>query len=226
MLNPPRSADRNRMAFLAIAGLLALLGWFLRNRQTRLERESKAQLREQATGIRSALLDITARVAAEQRMQRYLSDLEAAREELAADSMGKPVGPAELAAALERWLAKDSPQTTEPVFEKAAFLSRIMGDEDLARSITGAFLDDMPAQIEKLALAVAAGDIRKVELQAHQIMGASANVGGEALRGAAGEMEETSKAGRLEALRTLLPGLKERFAQLKEAMEKDAGGTV
>jgi HPt (histidine-containing phosphotransfer) domain-containing protein len=84
----------------------------------------------------------------------------------------------------------------------------------------------MPAQIEKLASAVAAGDIRKVEMQAHQIKGASANVGGEALRGAAGEMEETSKSGRVEALRTLLPELKERFTQLKKAMEKDAGGEV
>ena len=37
----------------------------------------------EATGIRSALLDITARVAAEERTQRYLGDLEAAREELA-----------------------------------------------------------------------------------------------------------------------------------------------
>ena len=140
------------MAFLAVAGLLALLAWFLHNRQVR----------------------------------------------------------------------PDSPETPEPVFEKAAFLSRVMGDEDLARVITETFLDDMPAQIEKLASAIAAGDIRKVEMQAHQIKGASANVGGEALREAAGEMEETSRAGRLEAVRTLLPELQERFAQLKLAMQKDA----
>jgi len=113
-------------------------------------------------------------------------------------------------------------KTPEPVFEKAAFLSRLMGDEDLARTITEAFLDDMPSQIEKLAAAVAAGDVRKVELRAHQIKGASANVGGEALRGAAGEMEETSRAGRLEALKTLLPELQERFVQLKLAMQEDA----
>jgi CheY-like chemotaxis protein/HPt (histidine-containing phosphotransfer) domain-containing protein len=142
------------------------------------------------------------------------------------DYLSKPVGPADLAAVLERWLAKCSPETTKPVFERAAFLSRIMGDEGLARTIMGGFLDDMPAQIEKLAVAVAAGDIRKVELQAHQIKGASASVGGEALRGAAGEMEETSKTGRVEALGALLSELKERFAQLKEMMEKDAGGYV
>ena len=57
------------------------------------------------------------------------------------------------------------------------------------------------------------------EQQSHRIKGASANVGGEALREAAFEMEKAGRAGDMEALMSRLPDLTQRFTQLKEAME-------
>ena len=155
------------------------------------------------------------------------------------DYLGKPVRPAELAATLERWLATrdgsagtgedraasaapDSPETTAPVFDRAAFLARVMDDEELVREITEMFLADLPVQLESLAAAVNSGDGLLAGRQAHGIKGASANVGGEALRETAFEMEKAGRAGDLAALKTLLPQAQERFARLKEAMEKDA----
>jgi CheY-like chemotaxis protein/HPt (histidine-containing phosphotransfer) domain-containing protein len=155
------------------------------------------------------------------------------------DYLGKPVRPADLAAALKRWLAErdgsagtgaeraapavpDSPETAAPVFDRAAFLTRVMDDEEMVREITEIFLADLPVQIEKLAAAVGSGDCLLAGQQAHGIKGASANVGGEALRETAFEMEKAGKAGDLAALKTLLPRTQERFARLKQAMEKDA----
>jgi len=155
------------------------------------------------------------------------------------DYLGKPVRPDELAAALERWLAKrggsagddaerttpaamDSPRTAAPVFDRATFLDRLMADEDLVREITEVFLADLPGQLEGLAAAVGSGDCLLAGQLAHGIKGASANVGGEALRETAFELEKAGKAGDLVALKTLLPEMQKRFARLKEAMEKGA----
>jgi PAS domain S-box-containing protein len=86
------------------------------------------------------------------------------------DYLGKPVRPAELAAALDRWLPRrdgsavagvepaapvglEEPQTAAPVFDRPAFLERLMGDEDMVREITEMFLADLPVQLEDLAVA-------------------------------------------------------------------------
>ena len=152
------------------------------------------------------------------------------------DYLGKPVRPAELAAALDRWLATrggsaaagadraapagpEEPETAAPVFDHAAFLERVMGDEELVREITEMFLADLPVQLEELAAAVSSGDCLLAGQLAHGVKGASANVGGEALREMAFELEKAGKAGDLSALKTLLPRTQERFARLKEAME-------
>ena len=157
------------------------------------------------------------------------------------DYLSKPVQPAELAAALERWLAReaddslpdspgevaeeqpaaapDAPHPTTPVFDQAAMLHRLMDDEDLAREIVKAFLEDIPVQIEKMASAVAAGDCRQAEQQAHKIRGASANVSGEALREVAFEMEKAGRAGDIATLVARMAELEDQFDRLREAMQ-------
>ena len=116
-------------------------------------------------------------------------------------------------------IARPSPKAAVPVFDRAGLLARAMGDEELARTITEAFLDDLPRQIARLASAVAAGDCNQAKQQAHQIKGASANVGGEALRATALAMEQAAQAANTETLRTLLPELEKRFTELKAAMK-------
>ena len=62
-----------------------------------------------------------------------------------------------------------------------------------------------------------AGDAPGVELQAHSIKGAAANVGGEVLRALAREMEEDGKGANLDAVRARVPDLETQFERLKEA---------
>jgi two-component system sensor histidine kinase/response regulator len=107
-----------------------------------------------------------------------------------------------------------------PVFDKAGMMARMMDDEELARTVAESFLEDIPRQIEALRGYLAAGDIPGAERQAHTMKGASANVGGEALRAVAFEMEKAGKAGDLDAVKARLPEMERQFARLKQAMER------
>jgi HPt (histidine-containing phosphotransfer) domain-containing protein len=106
------------------------------------------------------------------------------------------------------------------VFDREGLMNRIMGDEDLARTIVEAFLTDMPKQIEKLKANVAAGDSSLAWQQAHLIRGTAASFGGIALQRDANAMELAGKTGDLEMLRSLMPQLEDQFESLKKSLKK------
>jgi len=155
------------------------------------------------------------------------------------DYVSKPVSPQALADALDKWLPRETAAATKqatgkpeeatpvsvkeskvPVFDKAGMVARLMGDEDLARRVVAVFLEDIPRQIEALKGYLEVGDVASVELQAHSIKGASASVGGKALREVAFEMEKAGKTGDLESITARLPELEIQFARLKESMSE------
>jgi len=137
------------------------------------------------------------------------------------DYVSKPVSPQALAEVLARWLPKKNDESEPVVFDRAGMLERLMKDENLAREVTESFLDDTPRQIEALQRYLDARDAPGAERQAHTIKGTSANVGGEALRALAVEMEKAGKAGDLGSVRARLDDLEREFARLKEAMVKE-----
>jgi PAS domain S-box-containing protein len=154
------------------------------------------------------------------------------------DYIIKPVDPRALAEALEKWLPKEkatitdqAPEVSEtasvsaqepeaPVFDKAGMMARMMDDEELARAVIEAFLGDVPKQIAALRGYLDAGEAASAVRQTHTIKGASANLGGEALRAVAFEMEKAAKAGHLEYVKAHLPELENQFIRLKQAMEQ------
>ena len=155
------------------------------------------------------------------------------------DYLTKPIELPALVAVLEKWLkAKgeaDQPVISEPegkvasstpeekvvVFDRAAFMSRMMDDKELAWGILDGFLGELPSQITLLKKHLAAGDARRVEEQAHKIKGASATVGGNALRAVAWAMEQAGKAGNLDAAKASITDLDAQFDALKEAMNNN-----
>jgi len=147
------------------------------------------------------------------------------------DYLSKPIYPKELSEILEKWIGEqDSSQQEdtavsdiEPVqniFDKAGFLDRLMGDEELANEILGEFLEDVPRKFTALKEALENGDVPSVQLQAHTIKGQSANVGGEALSETALEIEKAGESGDLETVKARMTELEAQFDRLKEAMNR------
>jgi len=154
------------------------------------------------------------------------------------DYLCKPVTPLALAEILEKWLSKDpdesgitntdenrekadvSESVSSPIFDRAGMMARLMDDEDLAHTVIESFLQDIPLQIKALRGYLESGDAQKSERQAHTIKGASANIGGEALRATAFEMEKSAGAGNLSAAMAAMADLEAQFDRLKAAMEK------
>jgi HPt (histidine-containing phosphotransfer) domain-containing protein len=154
------------------------------------------------------------------------------------DYMTKPVSPPALTEMLARWLPKHdrepetSPTVVVPppiaassapvVFDRPAMLERLMHDEELAGVLIDAFLDDIPSQIEMLRGYLDASDASGAERQAHLLKGAAANVGGEAFRALAFQMEKSGKTGDLASVAASMDDLDRQFLRLKDALTRQA----
>jgi CheY-like chemotaxis protein/HPt (histidine-containing phosphotransfer) domain-containing protein len=150
------------------------------------------------------------------------------------DYVSKPIVPAELLAALEKWLPNEEgptllPPASEraaaaaealPVFDRAGFENRLMGDADLIVEITRGFLEDVPLKLAALGEAVRRGDPAEAGRQAHALRGACANVGAVAMSAVAGEVEAAGAAGRVEKVAALVPDLEAAFSLLLPRMKE------
>jgi CheY-like chemotaxis protein len=128
------------------------------------------------------------------------------------DYVSKPVSARALAEALARWLPAE-----RPVFDRAALLERLMHDEDKAQVVIEGFLDEVPRQIEALRRYVEAWDAPGAQRQAHALKGASATVGGEALRALACQLEQACAAGQLDSVAARMDELDREVLRLAEA---------
>ncbi len=149
------------------------------------------------------------------------------------DYIAKPIDPQHLAGMLEKWAARSSrhkqgeasakpPAGEAPrnpaVLDREAFLRRMMGDEDFARTVATRFLEDLPGLLAALKERMAQQDPASVAKQAHTIKGAAANVGGDALKNIAFAVEKAGKAGDLAEAVAYLPELELQTARLQEAL--------
>jgi len=155
------------------------------------------------------------------------------------DYVSKPIEPQALAEALNRWLpynvrenfavngtktmplAKQVEENKVVIFDKTALMDRLTGDEELANMILAGFLEDIPLQIQALIGYLGKGDAAGVERQAHTIKGASANIGGEALRKIASEMENAGKSGHLVGMQEKVGQLNEQFECLRKVLNTE-----
>ncbi len=139
------------------------------------------------------------------------------------DYVTKPVDPREVVESLQKWLPKkEDAAASAAVFDMPALLSRLMGDKKLAKRVLDGFLGDMPRQLEALSKLVEAGSAAGIEDLAHRIKGAAANVGGEAMRAVALEMEQAGEAGDVAVAQERLPELAAQFLRLQEAIARSS----
>jgi|GEM_PF-2179218 len=113
----------------------------------------------------------------------------------------------------------DSPM----VFNHAALLARVLGDETLVRTFIAKFLEDLPLTLEKLRTSLLTEDTKAATLHAHTIKGASANIGGELLHRIAADIEKAGQSNALDRMHTLFSELETCAAELTAALHKHTG---
>ena len=161
------------------------------------------------------------------------------------DYLTKPLQPAALKKALEKWLAArpappvaavphaepaEAPQeaaTLGAAFDEEDLLERMMGNQELATRVVSSFLSDAPRQLAALADALNRSDAAAARLAAHSLKGSAANVGGVQVSATAKRAELLGKAGDLDGVRDLLPQLTHQCHDFRAATESflSAGDT-
>ncbi|MBI9076751.1 MAG: response regulator [Desulfatibacillum sp.] len=149
------------------------------------------------------------------------------------DYLSKPVEPLALVEMIVKWIPdaqmEDAMSPSAPVvanergdaplvFDKKGLLERLMDDEDLAKEIVQAYLEDTPKKIVELRAFVKAQDLAGVSNNAHAVKGASSNIGALAMVQATKDMEQAGVSGDLEAARALQETIETEFLLLKKEL--------
>lgn len=101
---------------------------------------------------------------------------------------------------------------SQALFDTKLFLSSLADDDELARELLVAFLEDSPQRVADLKAALADGDASTASKMAHSLKGMCGVVRVSALSEIALDMEQTAREGDLDAVR----GQFETFAGLMD----------
>jgi CheY-like chemotaxis protein/HPt (histidine-containing phosphotransfer) domain-containing protein len=142
------------------------------------------------------------------------------------DYITKPVQMDTLAMAIarrnnpENSIASTIATTVEPeLFIRDSFMSRVLNDTSLARTVIESFLGDIPTQIESLQSSAAVGDFSTAEHYAHRINGAAANLSCDRLRMYACEGERAAIDKDMDLLTSCIKRVIETFTDTKALLE-------
>lgn len=144
------------------------------------------------------------------------------------DYISKPIVPAELAKALDKWVKNNrgeqvvcgEDEKTDEEIEKKVFnieelRDRLLYDNDLLAAVVEIFLTEGPGQIEILREVIEKEEMDKIEIQAHAFKGAAANTGAERIRETAEKIEYAAKNKDIRKIRKLFEKIKEEFLEFK-----------
>jgi PAS domain S-box-containing protein len=105
------------------------------------------------------------------------------------------------------------------VFDKPALLERVMDDVDLSRRLIAIFLEDMPKNMTALKDCIGKKELENVNVYAHKIKGASANIGGLVLSAVASQMELAGNKNQVDKMDMLLAELEKQYDQLVDELK-------
>ena len=110
------------------------------------------------------------------------------------------------------------PVPTQMIFDKAALINRVMGDEGFARELAVQFLKDLPRRRSLLKTAIIQRDAEAVRLEAHSLKGSATNLSAPALREISYRIETAAAAGKTETAHHLLRELDSQIQHFKNAL--------
>lgn len=150
------------------------------------------------------------------------------------DYIAKPIMPQALIAVIEKWTNAKAADTAQapvraaspietaaekkPVFDRAEFLERMMGDNTFARRIADNFRRETPAVLDALQGCIERGETTQAADHAHGLKGSAANVNGQAMSELAHKVQEAGDAGDLAGMASCFPQLRAEFAILAAAL--------
>jgi CheY-like chemotaxis protein len=109
-------------------------------------------------------------------------------------------------------------------FDRAGFIERLMGNQDLARRVAEAFVAGMPEQLSALAEAVGNSNAQATRYAAHAIKGAAANVGCMGIRNRASKLEQAAESGDLGDTSQIVPEFAAMFEAVKPVIQRFCSG--
>lgn len=107
--------------------------------------------------------------------------------------------------------------TTLPIWDRAAALGRLGGDEELLSELMEMLLDQIEEGMVHLAEAIERRDARGIEQTAHSLKGASASLSAERFRQYASQLEQIGRSGNLSDAANVLVKLQEEADLLSQA---------
>jgi HPt (histidine-containing phosphotransfer) domain-containing protein len=156
------------------------------------------------------------------------------------DYLAKPVTTEKLVEVLQRWIPRDGPPARGSEGEDSGAGAPDDGDEsidatvlaglrglqqpgtpDLLGRLIELFLDDAAPRLASLAQAVAQGDARALERQAHTLKGSSANIGARQLARLCEDLEMLGRSGELGRAPGVLTQLEAEFDRVRAALRAE-----
>lgn len=113
----------------------------------------------------------------------------------------------------------DSSGANLVILNRRLALARVDGDEELLREVAQLFLADYPRALGEIREAIASGDAKRLEREAHGLKGAAANFGAEPVVAAALELELMGRKGETGGAEAGLASLEALLNQLREELE-------
>jgi CheY-like chemotaxis protein len=113
-----------------------------------------------------------------------------------------------------------------PDFDRISFVERTMGDVDIAKVVSCAFLEDLPKLVEAIESKMSSKDYLGLARVAHQLKGAAGVVGGEAVRSLAMEIEMAAGKGDVAWLSQLKGRLHPKTQGLADALKMELAQTT
>jgi HPt (histidine-containing phosphotransfer) domain-containing protein len=143
------------------------------------------------------------------------------------DYMTKPIRAEALVTLVERIgmaARKDTPSPegaadVPPPFNLAEALDRVDGDRGLLAEIAGIFLADIPAMLEGVTTAHAAGDATALSRAAHRIKGSVLTFAAGPASEVALALEQMGRTGEIAEADTLVPLLKTELDRLSTSLQ-------
>lgn len=104
-------------------------------------------------------------------------------------------------------------------FDRAAFLSRVGGDDALVAEVIALFRDDCPRALDAIRTATTAGDAPAVQRAAHALKGAAGSLSAGPVTEVARQLEAVAQSGDLSRASSLCDQLDREAARLLSALE-------